>query len=66
VGDFHLLFFEVYNRQRLDWALAYRPPAEFEAKLQGLCECRYSGEELNMPATIKLFKAFNEFTRDAW
>ena len=33
------------------------------ANLQGLCECRYSGEELNMPATMKLFKAFNEFTR---
>jgi hypothetical protein len=33
------------------------------ANLQGLCECRYSGDELNMPATMKLFKAFNEFTR---
>jgi hypothetical protein len=33
------------------------------ANLQGLCECRYSGEELNMPATMKLFKAFNDFTR---
>jgi hypothetical protein len=33
------------------------------ANLLGLCECRYSGEELNMPATMKLFKAFNDFTR---
>jgi hypothetical protein len=31
--------------------------------LQGLCECRYSGEELDMPATMTLFKAFNDFTR---
>ena len=29
----------------------------------GLCECRYSGDELNMAATIKLFKAFNDFAR---
>jgi hypothetical protein len=33
------------------------------ANLLGLCESRYSGEELNMPATVKLFKAFNDFTR---
>jgi Predicted nucleotide-binding protein containing TIR-like domain len=33
------------------------------ANLQGLCECRYSGEELDMPATMTLFKAFNDFTR---
>jgi hypothetical protein len=32
------------------------------ANLQGLCECRYSGEELDMPATMTLLKAFNEFT----
>ena len=31
--------------------------------LQGLCECRYSGEELDMPATMTLFKTFNDFTR---
>jgi hypothetical protein len=33
------------------------------ANLQELCECRYSGEELDMPATMTLFKAFNDFTR---
>jgi Predicted nucleotide-binding protein containing TIR-like domain len=33
------------------------------ASLQGLCECRYSGDELDMPATMTLFKAFNDFTR---
>ncbi|MCW3837338.1 nucleotide-binding protein [Sphingomonas canadensis] len=31
------------------------------SNLQGLYECRYSGDELNMPATMKLLKAFNEF-----
>jgi Predicted nucleotide-binding protein containing TIR-like domain len=33
------------------------------ASLQGLCECRYSGDELDMAATMTLFKAFNDFTR---
>lgn len=33
------------------------------ANLHGLCACRYSGEELDMPATMTLFKAFNDFTR---
>jgi hypothetical protein len=36
---------------------------ELPSNLQGLCECRYSGDELNMAATIKLFKAFNDFAR---
>ena len=31
------------------------------SNLQGLYECRYEGDELNMPATMKLLKAFNEF-----
>lgn len=31
------------------------------SNLQGLYECRFSGDELNMPATMKLLKAFNEF-----
>jgi hypothetical protein len=31
--------------------------------LQGLCECRYTGEQLDMPATMTLFKALNDFTR---
>ena len=33
------------------------------ANLQGLCECRYSGEQLDMPATMTLFKAFNDFAK---
>jgi predicted nucleotide-binding protein len=32
------------------------------SNLQGLYECRYTGDELNMPATMKLLKTFNEFT----
>ena len=31
------------------------------SNLQGLYECRYSGDELNMEATMKLLKAFNDF-----
>jgi hypothetical protein len=33
------------------------------SNLQGLCACRYSGEQLDMPATMTLFKAFNDFTK---
>ena len=36
---------------------------ELPSNLQGLCECRYRGDELNMTTTMKLFKAFNDFTR---
>ena len=31
------------------------------SNLQGLYECRYKGDELNMPAIMKLLKAFSEF-----
>ena len=31
------------------------------SNLQGLYECRYKGDELTMPAIMKLLKAFNEF-----
>lgn len=31
------------------------------SNLQGLYECRYSGSELSMTATMKLLKAFNDF-----
>jgi hypothetical protein len=33
------------------------------ANLQGLCECRYSGEQLDMLATMTLLKAFSDLTR---
>ena len=31
--------------------------------LQGLCECRYRGDELAMPAMMELLRAFGDFTR---
>lgn len=34
---------------------------ELPSNLQGLYECRYRGTELDMPATMKLLEAFNEF-----
>ncbi|HJR57699.1 MAG TPA: TIR domain-containing protein [Rhizomicrobium sp.] len=35
--------------------------AKLPSNLQGLYECRYKGDELNMDATMKLLKAFNAF-----
>ncbi len=34
---------------------------DLPSNLQGLYECRYSGDELDMQATMKLLKAFNDF-----
>ena len=34
---------------------------QLPSNLQGLYECRYKGDELNMEATMKLLKAFNAF-----
>ena len=34
---------------------------QLPSNLQGLYECRYSGNELTASATMKLLKAFNEF-----
>jgi hypothetical protein len=31
--------------------------------LQGLCECRYSGDGLNMPSRMELLRAFSGFTK---
>jgi hypothetical protein len=33
--------------------------------LQGLCECRYRGDELNMAAMMELLRAFSGFTKPA-
>jgi hypothetical protein len=33
------------------------------SNLQGLCECRYRGDELNIPGMIELLRAFSGFTR---
>jgi predicted nucleotide-binding protein with TIR-like domain len=36
---------------------------ELPSNLHGLAECRYSGEGLDMAATMRLLKAFNELTQ---
>ncbi len=38
---------------------------ELPSNLHGLVACRYSGDELDMAATMKLLKAFNELTEAA-
>jgi Predicted nucleotide-binding protein containing TIR-like domain len=38
---------------------------ELPSNLHGLAECRYSGDGLDMAATMKLLKAFNELTQVA-
>jgi predicted nucleotide-binding protein len=38
---------------------------ELPSNLHGLAECRYSGDGLDMAATMKLLKAFNELTQAA-
>jgi predicted nucleotide-binding protein len=37
---------------------------DLPSNLQGLYECRYEGEKLDGDATMKLLKAFNEFTQE--
>jgi hypothetical protein len=46
-----------------NFVLLVEEGVDLPPNLQGLCECRYSGDELNMAATMRLFKAFNDFTR---
>lgn len=43
------------------FALLVEEGIDLPSNLQGLYECRYSGDELNMPATMKLLKAMSEF-----
>jgi predicted nucleotide-binding protein len=46
---------------RRNFILLVEEGVQLPSNLQGLYECRYAGDELNMPATMKLLKAFNEF-----
>jgi hypothetical protein len=46
-----------------DFILLVEEGVKLPSNLQGFCECRYSGGELNMPTAMGLFKAFNDFTR---
>jgi predicted nucleotide-binding protein len=50
----------VYGRR---FILLVEEGVTLPSNLQGLCECRYNGDELDMPAAMTLFKAFNDFTR---
>lgn len=44
-----------------DFILLVEEGVKLPSNLQGLYECRYKGDELNMEATMKLLKAFNTF-----
>jgi hypothetical protein len=46
-----------------NFVLLVEEGVELPSNLQALCECRYSGDELNMPATMKLLRAFNDFSQ---
>jgi hypothetical protein len=46
-----------------NFVLLVEEGVELPPALQGLCECRYGGNELDMAATMKLFKAFNDLAR---
>lgn len=46
---------------RRKFILLVEEGVKLPSNLQGLYECRYSGDELNMTATMKILKAFNEF-----
>ena len=48
----------LYGRQ---FVLLVEEGVELPSNLQGLYECRYSGDELGGAATMKLLKSFNEF-----
>lgn len=48
----------LYNER---FVLLVEDGVSLPSNLQGLYECRYEGEELSMPAIMKLLKAFNEF-----
>jgi hypothetical protein len=46
-----------------NFVLLLEDGVELPGNLHELCACRYGGDELNMPAAMKLFKAFNDFAR---
>jgi hypothetical protein len=46
-----------------NFVLLVEESIELPSNLQGLCECRYGGDGLNMPATMKLLRAVSDFTR---
>ena len=46
-----------------NFVLLVEDAVELPPNLQGLCECRYRGDELNMPAMMNLLRAFMGFTQ---
>ena len=50
----------LYGRR---FVLLVEDAIELPPKLHGLCECRYSGDQVNMPAMMRLLRAFSNFTR---
>jgi predicted nucleotide-binding protein len=44
-----------------NFVLLVEEGVELPSNLPGLCECRYCGDELNMPTTMKLLRAFGDF-----
>jgi len=48
-----------------NFILVVEDGVKLPSNLQGLYECRYNGNELNMEATMKLLKAFNQFSQQS-
>jgi predicted nucleotide-binding protein with TIR-like domain len=46
-----------------NFVLLVKDSVALPLSLQGLYECRYGGDELNMPAMMELLRAFSGFTR---
>ena len=46
-----------------DFVLLVEKTIELPPCLQGLCECRYNGDALNVPATMRLLRAFKSVTQ---
>jgi predicted nucleotide-binding protein len=43
------------------FVLLVKDGVQLPSNLQGLYQCRYSGETLDFDATMRLLKAFNDF-----
>jgi predicted nucleotide-binding protein len=50
----------LYGRE---FVLLVEDAIELPPSLHGLCECRYSGDDLNMPEMMRLLRAFSSFTQ---
>jgi hypothetical protein len=46
-----------------NFVLLVEEGVELPSNLQGLCECRYCGDEFNVPAMMKLLRALSNFIR---